>query len=356
MGAESKYDAEGKLIEEAKGSCGARFSQAVSAAWKSKPPSEWGQMVFCFLIFYLFMTAWMAVHMYVMVYNMPDLVVYTQHGMELGEPRNTRFNVDGLYLANHVGDDVIDLVSAPWDAARSDKYNLDSRYVVCNTGKFCSSSQQLRTLNQFRNRWLSADLPAQCYVKEVRVDGTVTTSDQANLTVSFSSFTDPYNASRTFENAATHVQMCKNTEPFKFGPGRENANAGVYPENCPQKLVRADGTNEWQGTLDSKLPYTHSYGEEDNALPWDNTTQPIAWLENSNLPHIVQYNLNVKINEDENKTDFKVAVDVTCFVEINPVTMDAFQFDDNLEHESTELARIEGIPQVEYTYTFDFGQ
>ena len=250
-------------------------------------------MVFCFLIFYLFMTAWMAVHMYVMVYNMPDLVVYTQHGMELGEPRNTRFNVDGLYLANHVGDDVIDLVSAPWDAARSDKYNLDSRYVVCNTGKFCSSSQQLRTLNQFRNRWLSADLPAQCYVKEVRVDGTVTTSDQANLTVSFSSFTDPYNASRTFENAATHVQMCKKTEPFKFGPGRENANAGVYPENCPQKLVRADGTNEWQGTLDSKLPYTHSYGEEDNALPWDNTTQPIAWLENSNLPHIVQYNVSL---------------------------------------------------------------
>ena len=43
MGAESKYDAEGKLIEEAKGSCGARFSQAVSAAWKSKPPSEWGK-------------------------------------------------------------------------------------------------------------------------------------------------------------------------------------------------------------------------------------------------------------------------------------------------------------------------
>lgn len=331
MAVEKKYDSEGKIVEEAKKPCMQRISTAASETWKSKPPSEWAQLVSCFVVFYLFMSGWMGIHMYVMHENLPRLVEWEHNTLKLGQPRSGRFHVSGFVYANDAASGKGDTRSPKWEPAQlpyhdtdEDKVPVGDRDIFCATvdnkvAAECTATQQLRTLNQWTERKLAMDLNFVCYVDDMLVDG-VQTDDVNAFTTTITDFTDPLvNATgfslRTFPESQPHLVPTGVTEAY-------NASTNYHT-----KIVTSTGT------------------------PKD--VVHLKFFEGAYAPHFTQFQVGVSdIKEFGGVPTKKVEVQISCQVQFFPNVKNVFQFDDNIGEDDDELAEIDGIDKASFRFIY----
>jgi len=331
MAVESKYDEAGNIVEEAKKPIMQRMKASAVGAWKSKPPSEWGQLFACFFVFYCFMSGWMAIHMYVMNANLPDRVVWEHNTLALGEPRSTRFMVSGLVTANRPDESEDENkpdwqpVAFPWAQGNGAKVPIKNRDIYCQDIGLegsCHGFQQLRTLNQFSQRQLAMDLDVTCFVTEIEIDGT--TVDQSAVSTTWTDFSDP---------------LANNGRDFPV----------AQPDKVPtHSVVAYSETDKTQFPTELETDFMV---DEKKIAPKE--VLHIKFHKGAFAPHFTQFKVGVK---DVKKDQKEVKVFYSCQVQFFPDVNNVFQFDDNLGEDSNELADISGIDTVNFEHTYHFDE
>lgn len=337
MAVEKKYDEDGKVVEEAKKPCMERMSTAASDAWKSKPPSEWAQLVSCFVVFYLFMSGWMGIHMYVMHENLPRLVEWEHNTLKLGQPRSGRFHVSGFVFANAPASGGGDTRSPTWEPAQlpyhdsdEDKVPLSNRQIYCQTkegelASTCSATQQLRTLNQWTERQLAMDLNFVCYVNDMLVDGKQAEDFNAFATT-ITDFVDPL----VRQGHATD----ENGDPKRNFPKEQ-------PHLVPTGVTEAfNASTNYYTNIETAL--------KGNPKPTD--VVHLQFFKGAYAPHFTEFQVGVSdIVNTEAKT---VEVQISCQVQFFPDVKNVFQFDDNIGEDDDELAEIDGIDKASFRFLY----
>jgi hypothetical protein len=282
------------------------FAQQVGACVGAKSGSEWIAVITSYFSFYIFMAGWMAIHLYCMVYLLPENMagharVFSENGVVVSAPRNSRFMVHGISLAsNNIGDAPnFTLDSAPWD---NEHLPLKGRTSACTTGEPCPASQQLRIANNHMLTQITrlAPIKIECVVQNYK-----------NSSIKFLDFTDPVEKKRTFP------------ESMSYKPVLE----ADYKENQSSPVVY----DTYKKTHDN-FTYAPSFS--------------VTWKYPAALPHIAEYKLHVLSDEAE-----VVSVSVECDLHHDAKTRGTYLFDE--PGDEFDLG-VSGIVKASYTFDFDF--
>jgi hypothetical protein len=254
------------LVEQEKSGFKAGLDRCIA----SKPGWEWRALLASYGTFYLFMAAWFAFHLHVMYTMMPgwgvdEVSTYTHNNIQLAEPRNVRFMMNGIACAadKYTADN--GLYPDPWA-----QEEVELTTIKPKKGER-EASQQLRILNNFDLRYIQKGNP---------IAVTCTMTEDSPAGAYFADFKDPWKDKRT------HPHF-KKGDP-DFGPNALHAG-------------RAAGSGSAVAAEESGGPRQFTF----------------TWKSEASAPHIVEY----KVKSAETGT-----VSVECTVDEKEEVRDAYYF------------------------------
>lgn len=257
----------------------------------------------------------MAIHLYCMVYLLPENMagharVFSENGVVVSAPRNSRFMVHGISLASrNIGDAPnFTLDSAPWD---NEYLPLERRTIACKTGEPCPASQQLRIANNHMLTQITRHAPIkiECVVQNYK-----------NSSIKFVDFTDPVENKRSFPKDMIYKPVLKvnYNDDNQYTTVEDNQSSPVYYDTYE--------------TTHDNFTYAPSFS--------------VTWNYPAALPHIAEYKLHVSSAKAE-----VVSVFVECNLHHDAKTQGTYLFDE--PGDEFDLG-VSGIVKAGYTFDFDF--